>query len=68
MLTCNKGRIALSFVMGKSRVLPAECTTTPRAELHAAYEAIKTSSFLIREIGCKFDSVVFWCDSRTVLR
>ena len=51
MLTCNKGHFALSFVMGKSRVLPAECTTTPRAELHAAYEAVKTSSVLIREIG-----------------
>ena len=67
MLTCNKGHFALSFVMGRSRVLPAECTTTPRAELHAAYEAVKTSSVLIREIGCKFDSVVFWCDSQTVL-
>ena len=41
--------------------------TTSHAELHAAYEAVKTLFILICEIGSKFDFVVFWCYSQTVL-
>ena len=67
LLTRSKDDTAISFVVGKSKLLPAECTTTPRAELHAADEAAKFLMCVSRELNCKFDSVVFWSDSQTVL-
>ena len=57
----------LSFVLGKARVLPAICTTTPRAELHAALELVEFSRTIVREHKLQFQRIIFWTDSQTVL-
>ena len=70
LLTCCAGKMALSFVSGRSKLLPVECSTTPRAELHAANEAVKfTLMTVASEIYnvCSINSICFWSDSQTVL-
>ena len=70
LLTYQAGYPALSFVAGKSRLLPTECTTTPRAELHAADEAAKFAMTLIkRELydARATEPACFWCNSQTIL-
>jgi len=57
----------ISFVLGKAKVLPSICTTTPRAELHAAMELVEFSRSVVREHQLEFHKIVFWSDSQTVL-
>ena len=59
--------IHLSYIVGKSKVLSSICSTIPRAELHAALELVVFSHTIIREHKLKFDRVIFWSDSQTVL-
>ena len=56
------------FLVGKAKVLPAICTTTPRAELHAALELVEFSRMVAREHMLNSQSsIFFWSDSQTVL-
>ena len=58
----------VSFLVGKAKVLPAICTTTPRAELHAALELVEFSRTVAREHMLNSQSsIFFWSDSQTVL-
>ena len=59
--------IHLSYLVEKSKVLPSICSTIPRAELHAALELVVFSRTIMREHKLKFDRVIFWSDSQTVL-
>ena len=51
--------IHLSYIVGKSKVLPSICSTIPRAELHAALELVVFSRTIMREHKLKFDRVIF---------
>ena len=67
-LRVHDGRnVYLSYIIGKSKVLPLICTTTPRAELHAALELIEFSRTVVREYNLQFHRIIFWTDSQTVL-
>ena len=58
----------VSFLVGKAKVLPTICTTTPRAELHAALELVEFSRTVAREHMLNSQSsIFFWSDSQTVL-
>ena len=59
--------VHVSYIIGKSKVLPAICTTIPRAELHAALELIEFSRTVMREHNLQLDRTIFWTDSQTVL-
>ena len=58
--------IHLSYIVGKSKVLPSICSTISQAELHAALELV-FSRAIMREHKLKFDRVIFWLDSQSVL-
>jgi len=60
-------RYNVSFVLGKAKVLPSICTTTPRAELHAALELTEFTRTIVRDHLLKFQRIVFWSDSQNVL-
>lgn len=65
----NKQSIAhVTFVLGKSRVLPLKNITVPRLELAAAALLVKVDRMLRREFHLDLKPSVFWTDSQTVLK
>lgn len=60
--------VHVSFVLGKSRVLPLKQITVPRLELAAAALLVKVGKMLKRELHLDLNPSVFWTDSQTVLK
>ncbi|XP_052470971.1 uncharacterized protein LOC128027405 [Carassius gibelio] len=60
--------IHVTFLMGKSRVLPLKSITVPRLELAAAALLVKVDKMLRRELHLPLKPSVFWTDSQTVLK
>ncbi|KAL2086463.1 hypothetical protein ACEWY4_017522 [Coilia grayii] len=60
--------IHVTFVLGKSRVLPLKNITVPRLELAAAALLVKVDRMLRREFHLDLKPSVFWTDSQTVLK
>ncbi len=63
----SEGRVCVSLVMGKSRVVPTKATTTPRLELTAALVSAKVAAMLKEELDIADLSETFWTDSMIVL-
>lgn len=62
------GSVAVSLVMGKSRVSPLKPITIPRLELSASALAVKLGAFVFDEMGLKKDSKkYYYTDSKVVL-
>ena len=67
-LVNREGKIHVSFMLGKSRVIPSKgLFTTPRLELMAAVMATQLSEMLHKEIDMKIDEEFFWSDSTITL-
>ena len=64
----NKKGSKVSFIMGKSCVVPIKTITIPRLELTAAVVATKLYQFVKEEIDMTLDQVFFWTESQVVLR
>ncbi|XDV29292.1 hypothetical protein PO909_032429 [Leuciscus waleckii] len=60
--------VHVTFLMGKSRVLPLKNITVPRLELAAAALLVKVDKMLRRELHLPLKPSVFWTDSQTVLK
>ena len=58
-----EGEVCASFVMGKSRVVPAKQTTIPRMELVAAVVSAEVTALVKEELDMSFDSETYWVDS-----
>jgi hypothetical protein len=66
-ITDDQGGIHCSFVMGKCRDSPIR-PTIPRLELLASVMAVRLSNLIRSEFDWKFDNIIFWTDSTTVLQ
>ncbi|XP_060799417.1 uncharacterized protein LOC132901020 [Neoarius graeffei] len=64
----RKHVVHVTFVLGKSRVLPLKKITVPRLELAAAALSVKVDRMLRRELHLDLEPSVFWTDSQTVLK
>ena len=62
----ESGRVHVSFIMGKSRVVPLKQISVPRLELTAALVSARVSQFLNRELQCDVKNI-YWTDSKVVL-
>ena len=60
-------QVHVSFVMGKSRVIPLKKITVPRLELTAAVVAVNIGKFLQRELKLPNVKSFYWTDSNVVL-
>lgn len=60
--------VHITFILGKSRVLPLKNITVPRLELAAAALLVKVDRMLRRELHLDIKPSVFWTDSQTVLK
>jgi hypothetical protein len=67
-ITDDQGGIHCSFVMGKCRNSPIRRPTIPRLELLASVMAVRLSNLIRSEFDWKFDNIIFWTDSTTVLQ
>ncbi|XP_023815989.1 uncharacterized protein LOC111948234 [Oryzias latipes] len=61
------GEVQCNFIMGKARVAPTKVTTIPRLELTAAVVAVRTASFLKKELDIQGLKEYYWTDSKVVL-
>ena len=61
-------QLTVSFLVGKSRVMPTKQVTIPRLELTAAVLAVKLSHQVEEELEISVDRIVFWTDSTVVLQ
>jgi hypothetical protein len=64
----DEGNICVSFLMGKSCVIPLKHVMIPRLELQAAVLSIENDRFLKEELDMSIDKTFYWTDSMTVLR
>ena len=65
----QEGKIHVSFVMAKSRVVPMKpVSTTPKLELVACTVAAKLAKLITSELTITIDSITYWTDSTTVLQ
>ena len=67
-ITDDQGGIHCSFVMGKCRNSQIRRPTIPRLELLASVMAVRLSNLIRSEFDWKFDNIIFWTDSTTVLQ
>ncbi|KAK0140258.1 hypothetical protein N1851_022806 [Merluccius polli] len=67
-LTNDKADVHVTFVLGKSRVIPLKQITIPRLELAAASLAVKVDRMLQRELHMELQVSTFWTDSTSVLK
>lgn len=58
----------VTFILGKSRVLPLKHITIPRLELAAAALLVKVGIMLKKELHLALEPSVFWTVSQTVLK
>ena len=63
-----KDRIHCSFILGRARVAPIREITIPRLELSAAVVSVQLRESIQRELDMKLDRVMFWTDSKSVLK
>ena len=63
----KEGKIWVSLVMGKSRVVPDKPSTVPRLELTAAKTSALVGTMVKDELSFPIDEVTFWVDSMIVL-
>jgi hypothetical protein len=61
-------QLTMSFLVGKSQVMPTKQVTIPRLELTAAVLAVKLSHQVEEELEISVDRIVFWTDSTVVLQ
>ena len=67
-ITDDQSGIHCNFVMGKCRNSPIRRPTIPRLELLASVMAVRLSNLIRPEFDWKFDNIIFWTDSTTVLQ
>ena len=67
-LVDNDNRVHWSLLLGKSRVVPKNFISVPRLELTAAVLSVKMVCLLKKELDINFLNVVFWTDSKAILR
>ncbi|XP_077971754.1 uncharacterized protein LOC144425871 [Styela clava] len=67
-VVCTSGAVQCEFVAGKSRVTPLKAVSIPRLELCAAVVAAKLSAMIQSELEYKFERIVYWTDSMSVLQ
>ena len=60
--------VHVTFLQGKSRVLPLKNITVPRLELAAAASLVKVDKMLRGELHVALNPSTFWTDSQTVLK
>ena len=58
-----EGDVCVSFVMAKSRVVPAKQTTVPRMELTAAVVSAEVTALVKEELDMPITSESYWVDS-----
>ena len=63
----DNGEIHVSFIMGKSRVVPLRKITVPRLDLTAALVAINISKFLTKQLKLENMESFYWTDSKVTL-
>ena len=63
----SEGRVCVSLVIGKSRVVPTKATTTPRLELTAGLVSAKVAAMMKEELDITGLSETFWTDSTIVI-
>ena len=61
------GEVCVSFVMAKSRVVPAKQTTVPRMELTAAVVSAEVTALVKEELDMSLASETYWVDSTITL-
>ena len=61
------GETCVSFVMAKSRVVPAKQTTVPRMELTAALVSAEVTAMVEEELDMTLASKSYWVDSTIAL-
>ena len=67
-LVNEQDSVHVTFIQGKSRVLPLKQITVPRLELAAAALSVKVDKMLRKELDFDLKRSVFWTDSQTVLK
>ena len=63
----EQGRIHVSLLTGKSRVVPLKKITTPRMELTAATLAVRICNMTVNELEIAVNDTYYWTDSMSVL-
>ena len=63
----KEGEVRASFVMAKSRVVPAKQTTVPRMELTAAVVSAEVAALVKAELDVALSSESYWVDSTIAL-
>ena len=63
----EEGEVCASFVMAKSRVVPAKQTTVPRMELTAAVVSAEVTALVKEELDMSLASESYWVDSTIAL-
>ncbi len=61
------GAVLVQFLLGKSRLTPKKKPTIPRSELISCVMGKRIAYTIMKALGIKIDSFVFWCDSSTAL-
>ena len=64
----KNGFVYVSFVMGKSRVVPLKSVIIPRLQLVAAVIGVDVVQFIQRETDLSISRVLYWTDSTSVLK
>ena len=67
-LRYTRGRVNVTFLVGKSRLTPIKQVTIPRLDLTAAVVAIKLTQQVEHELELRVDSITNWTDSTVVLQ
>ncbi|XP_055550574.1 uncharacterized protein LOC129733051 [Wyeomyia smithii] len=59
--------IEMALVGGKAKVAPLKVQSIPRLELMAAVIGVRLAKTIVKEHTLRFDEVIFWSDSKTVM-
>lgn len=68
ILSSGKGKTVCKLLCGKSRVAPIKKLTIARLELNGAKLLVSLYNEVKDQIGLKFDRILFWSDSTTVIQ
>ena len=62
------GKVTISFVMAKSRLVPIKPLTIPRLDLQAVVLGVRLKNSIVDEIDIEINEITFWTDSMHVLQ